>query len=113
MKDLRERPGPLTRKAIVRLLSRAKAEDPEDTLGIEALFLELIPEELHSRSGLYSVMAPHVNPLELRKVTLAAQRESVERVKTGHGRGAPLRWPDRNPNPNPFPGEGAKEVGSK
>ncbi len=63
VRDLRERPGPITRKALVRMLARAKAEMPgDDELGIEDLFVELLPYEYEQKSGFEKFMHDAISP---------------------------------------------------
>lgn len=67
--DLEKRPGAITRKALVRLLGRATLEmAPEDPLRkrIEGEFAAMIPFEVENRTGLYRIIAPHVDPATLR-----------------------------------------------
>jgi hypothetical protein len=68
LRDLRARPGPITRKALIRLLARALAASPDDPLGIEDAFAELIPFELEQRSGLHTLMHDHVDDQRLQRL---------------------------------------------
>jgi hypothetical protein len=63
--------GVFTRKAIIRLLARAKADMEKDDLGIEEAFIEQIPYEIEQDTGLYLTMAEHVDAPRLDKVTVA------------------------------------------
>lgn len=62
IRDLRQKPGPITRKALVRLLARAAEQVPDEDLGIEDAFVELIPYEFEQNSGLHRMMHAHVDP---------------------------------------------------
>jgi hypothetical protein len=66
-----EKAGVITRKAIVRLLARARADMEKDDLGIGEAFLEQIPYEIEQDTGLYLTMAEHVDAPRLDKVTVA------------------------------------------
>lgn len=62
VRDLREKPGFITRKALIRLLGRALETMPKDELGIEDVFAELIPFEFEQDSGFYAMMHDHIEP---------------------------------------------------
>jgi hypothetical protein len=67
--DLEQRPGAITRKALVRLLGRAIEEMPEDDplrQRVQAEFAAMIPFEVENRTGLYRTIAPHLDPATLR-----------------------------------------------
>jgi hypothetical protein len=63
--DLETIPGPITRKALIRLLARAKdrmkKNHVKDDLGIEDAFLKLIPHELERDSGMYLMLAERID----------------------------------------------------
>ncbi len=61
VRDLKKKPGPITRKALIRLLVRAKKKLPKDDLGIEDVFAELLPYEYQKNSGLERLMAPYID----------------------------------------------------
>lgn len=66
VRDLRAKPGPITRKALIRLLARAKAESDSkgvpDQLGIEDLIVELMPYEFDQGSGFEQFMHDAISP---------------------------------------------------
>lgn len=62
LRDLREKPGFITRKALIRTLARALDEMPEDKLGIEEVFVELMPFEFEQASGFHEMMHDHIDP---------------------------------------------------
>ncbi len=99
VKDLETIPGPITRKAIIRLLARAKdrmtQNHVQDDLGIEAAFLKLIPYELKHNSGLYMTLAEHVDAKKLDKVTV----DAIEAMN--HKPGAPTQTADAPAMPDP------------
>lgn len=72
MRDLKTRPGVMTRKDISRILVRALERRPEDPLGIKLVLKELIPYELEERSGLYVLLAGPFAPNELDDVPTSA-----------------------------------------
>jgi hypothetical protein len=59
--DLKQKPGPMTRKALIRILGRGLEQMDEDELGIEETLLEMIPYEVAERSGLYGVIAEQID----------------------------------------------------
>jgi hypothetical protein len=62
IRDLRQKPGPITRKAQIRLLARAAEQMPDEDLGIEDAFAELMPYEFAQNSGLHRMMHDHIDP---------------------------------------------------
>ena len=61
-KDLAQKPGPITRKALIRLLGRALRASEDDELGIEDALLAMIPHEVEQKSDLYTLIAEYVDP---------------------------------------------------
>lgn len=71
MRDLqRDEPGPITRKAIIRLLGRANQELRDEMPEIERLLLAQMDREIKARSGLYGVIAEYIDPVVLRRYML-------------------------------------------
>jgi hypothetical protein len=82
VRDLRERPGPITRKALIRLLARAEVDQnndgrPGDDLGIEELFVELMPWEFEQKSGFEKFMHDAIG-LERREALYARLARELE-----------------------------------
>ncbi len=97
VRDLRKKPGPITRKALIRLLARAKDQitdgqkkddkTPDDDLGIEDAFAELMPYEFAQKSGLHRMMHEHIDPKRREQIYL----EVAQRLEAGTKAAAPTR----------------------
>jgi hypothetical protein len=74
LRDLRQRPGFITRKALIRLLGRAREEMPKDELGISDAFAELIPFEFEQNSGFHRMMDEHIEPRRREEIYLEVAR---------------------------------------
>ncbi|MBA2663664.1 MAG: HEAT repeat domain-containing protein [Bradymonadaceae bacterium] len=61
VRDLKEKPGFITRKALIRLLARAIEQTENDELGIADLFAHLMPFEFEQKSGYHRMMDPHID----------------------------------------------------
>lgn len=77
--DLEQRPGALTRKALVRLLGRAMSKmEQGDALRqrIERIFVALVPFEVERRTGLYRPLTEHLSPELIRQAMAPADKPS-------------------------------------
>jgi hypothetical protein len=89
VRDLRQKPGPITRKSLIRLLARAKQEMPNDKLGIEDAFAELLPYEFEQKSGLHRLMEEHIDPERRDAIYLEVSQSLESNGATAPG-GVPL-----------------------
>ncbi|QDG49337.1 hypothetical protein FIV42_00875 [Persicimonas caeni] len=84
VRDLRKKPGPITRKSLIRLLGRAKAQMENDELGIEDAFAELLPYEFEQKTGLHRMMHEHIEPERRDQIYLeVAQRLNAHSSEAG------------------------------
>ncbi len=101
VRDLRKKPGPITRKALIRLLCRAKDAMPDAKLGIEDAFAELIPWELKQKSGFYHMMSPYIDPERLQQIYRDATPAETPDSGT---KAAPTATDDNDDAKVPLPG---------
>jgi hypothetical protein len=99
VRDLRQKPGPITRKALIRLLARAAEQMPDKDLGIEEVFAELIPYEFEQNSGLHSMMHDHIAP----KRRQAIYSEVARGFETGSNTADPTNDETTTPDGIPLP----------
>lgn len=62
VRDLDKRPGPITKKALIRVIGRAVETMEGDRLGIQALFSELLIESLVASDGLHLLFYEYIEP---------------------------------------------------
>jgi hypothetical protein len=112
--DLKAIPGHVTRKALIRLLARAKEHMKTDTLGIEEVFLGLVPYEIEHDTGLYLELAEHIDSRKLTPAVADAVKRANSKTATAKSQAAPTQQPPVGvypPNQNPTNSHANPQVG--